>query len=167
MISDDFRCFPMFLAVFRCFQLGCNYYRIAPCAMHNHPLCATFVELPLWSVAGSGCFGWISTWTKLDHVGNTGGHWETMSSSFSISFESSKSVYAFYIVFSPWYNWWICKISFLQIWYFLFRGRVYRQSLNSWWIFYPQLRFLLGYDEWRSCCLRVRRFASSTWKVND
>ena len=106
-ISDHFRCFPMFLAVFRCFQLGCNYYRIAPCAMHNHPLCATFVELPLWSVAGSGCFGWISTWTKLDHVGNTGGHWETMSSSFSISFESSKSVYAFYIVFSPWYNWWI------------------------------------------------------------
>ena len=27
---------------------------------------------------------------------NTGGHWETMSSSFSISFGSSKSVYAFY-----------------------------------------------------------------------
>ena len=26
MISDDFRCFPVFLAVFRCFQLGCNYY---------------------------------------------------------------------------------------------------------------------------------------------
>ena len=26
MILDDFRCFPVFSAVFRCFQLGCNYY---------------------------------------------------------------------------------------------------------------------------------------------
>ena len=93
----------MFSAVFRCFQLGCNFYRIAPCAMHNHPLCAHFVELPLWSVAGSGCFGWKSNWTKFDHVGNTGGYWETMSSSLSISFGSSKSAYAFYIVFSPWH----------------------------------------------------------------
>ena len=66
--------------------------------MHNHPLCAHFVELPLSSVAGSGCFGWKSNWTKFDLVGNTGGYWETMSSSFSISFGRSKSVYAFYNV---------------------------------------------------------------------
>ena len=44
MISHEFRCFPMFSAVFWCFQLGCNFYRIAPCAMHNHP-CAHI----LWS----------------------------------------------------------------------------------------------------------------------
>ena len=49
-------------------------------------------------LAGSGCFFWKSNWTKFDHVGNTGGYWETMSSSFSISFGSSKSVYAFYNV---------------------------------------------------------------------
>ena len=165
MISDDFRCFPMFSAVFRCFHLGCNFYKIAPCAMHNHPLCAHFVELPLWSVAGSGCFGWISNWTKFDHVGNTGGYWETMSSSFSISLEVQSQCMPF-ILFLAMVNL-MNKISFLQIWYFLFRGRVYRQSLNSWWIFYPLLRFPLGYDEWRSCCLRVRGFASSTWKVND
>ena len=79
----------MFSAVFRCFQLGCNFYRIAPCAMHNHPLCAHFVELPLCSgeyLAGLGCFCWKSNWTKFDHVGSTGGHWETISGSFSIPF---------------------------------------------------------------------------------
>ena len=37
-------------------------------------------------MAGSGCFGWISNWTKFDHVGSTGGHWETISGSFSIPF---------------------------------------------------------------------------------
>ena len=85
----------MILGVLRCFQLGCNFYRIAPCAMHNHPLCAHFVELPLCSgeyLAGLGCLCWKSNWTKFDHVGSTGGHWETISGSFSIPFGSGLKV---------------------------------------------------------------------------
>ena len=63
--------------------------------MHNQPLYAHFVELPLWSgesLAGSGCFCWKSNWTKFDHVGTTGGNWETISGSFSISFRSKLEV---------------------------------------------------------------------------
>ena len=151
MISDDFRCFPMFSAVFRCFptvfrlfsddvfrllksssswsklsmmgpQLFSGWYQMildvfrcsqlfsdvlswvgilwitTPCAMHNHPLCAYFMELPLWSAefsAGSRCFFWKSNLTKFDHVGSTGGHWENTVTAFLFHLEvswGSKSV---------------------------------------------------------------------------
>ena len=77
--------------------------------MHNQPLYAHFVELPLWSgesLAGSGCFCWKSNWTKFDHVGTTGGNWETISGSFSISFWSKLEVQSQcvpFIVLTPWY----------------------------------------------------------------
>ena len=80
--------------------------------MHNHPLCAHFVELPLSSVAGSGCFGWKSNWTKFDHVGNTGGYWETMSSSYFIwKFKVSVCLLYCFLAVVQLMN----KISFLQI----------------------------------------------------
>ena len=44
------------------------------------------------SLAGSGCFCWKSNWTKFDHLGSTGGHWETISGSFSIPFGSGSEV---------------------------------------------------------------------------
>ena len=84
--------------------------------MHNQPLYAHFVELPLWSgesLAGSGCFCWKSNWTKFDHLGTTGGNWETISGSFSISFRSKLEVQSQcvpFIVLTPWYNWWISLI---------------------------------------------------------
>ena len=79
-----------------------------------------FVEPPLSSgvsLAGSGGFFWKSNWTKFDHVGSTGGHWETISGSFSISFGSelgAQSRCAPIIVFSPWYNWWVYRIEKLS-----------------------------------------------------
>ena len=148
MISDDFRCFLMFSAVFRCFptvfwlfsddvfrllksssswsklsmigpQLFSGWYQmildVFQCSqlfsdvfswvgtfMDNHPMCAHFVELPLWSVeflAGSRCFCWKSNWTKFDQVGTTGGHWETLSGSFSISFLSKLEVQSQFVPF--------------------------------------------------------------------
>ena len=57
--------------------------------------CAHFVELSLRSgesLAGTGCFGRKSNWTKFDHSGSTGGHWETISGSFSIPFGSGLKV---------------------------------------------------------------------------
>ena len=90
-------------------QFTLNYHTPS----HNQPLYAHFVELPLWSgesLAGSGCFCWKSNWTKFDHVGSTGGNWETISGSFSISFRSKLEVQSQcvpFIVLTPWYNWWI------------------------------------------------------------
>ena len=94
------------LDVFRCSQLFSDVFSWVVTFIVSLPVqCITTpCAHILWSVAGSGSFSWKSNWTKFDHVGNTGGYWETMSSSFSISFGSSKSVYAFYIVFSPWYK---------------------------------------------------------------
>ena len=78
--------------------------------MHNHLLCVHFVELSLCngeSLAGPGCFCWKSNWTKFDHLGSTGGHWETVSGIFSIPFVSGLEVPSYYasnFSFSPWYN---------------------------------------------------------------
>ena len=85
----------MFSAVFRCFSWVITF-------MDNHPSewcittpCAHFVELSLRSgesLAGTGCFGRKSNWTKFDHSGSTGGHWETISGSFSIPFGNGLEV---------------------------------------------------------------------------
>ena len=59
--------------------------------LHNQPICGHFVKLSLFSgesLAGPACFCWKSNWTKIDHLGSTGGHWETISGSFSIPFGS-------------------------------------------------------------------------------
>ena len=57
MISDDFRCFPMFSAVFRCFptvfrcsQLFSDVFSWVVTFMDNHPLCRHFSQDALnWS----------------------------------------------------------------------------------------------------------------------
>ena len=85
----------MILDVFRCSQLLSDVFSWVGTFMDSHPLCAHFVELPLCSgeyLAGLGCFCWKSNWTKFNHVGSTGDHWETISGSFSISFGSKLEV---------------------------------------------------------------------------
>ena len=87
--------YQMILDVFQCSQLFYDVFSWVGTFMDNHPMCAYFVELPLWSVefpAGSGCFCWKSNWTKFDHIGSTGGHWETNSGSFSIPFGNGLEV---------------------------------------------------------------------------
>ena len=78
----------------RCLEtnlLETKIVQLHPCAMHNHPLCGHFVELSLCngeSLAGPGCFCWKLNWTIFDHLGNTGGHCETLINSFSVPFGS-------------------------------------------------------------------------------
>ena len=94
----------MILDVFPCSQLFSDDFRWVATFMDNHPLCAHFVELSLCSgesLAGPGCLCWKSNWTKFDHLGITGGHWETISGSFSIPFGSGLEVQSQYAPIIP------------------------------------------------------------------
>ena len=111
MILYVFRCSQLFSARLQLFWIT------TPCVMHNHPcahtfLCftATFVVLMYpslnsnkcvkcdillefylcsgASLAGPGCLCQKSNKNKFDHLRSTGGHWETISGSFSIPFGS-------------------------------------------------------------------------------
>ena len=85
----------MILDVFRCFQLFSDVFSWVGTFLDNHKMSTLFVKFSLYSVefpAGSGCFSWKLNWTKFDQVGTAGGHWETISGSFSISFLSELEV---------------------------------------------------------------------------
>ena len=103
----------------RCITTPCASIN-TPCgAAFCHPLCRRFVELSLCSgesLKRPGCFCWKSNWTKIDRLGSFGGHWETISGSFLISFlsrlevqsQSASNLWTFMLQF--------CFNHFLQHW---------------------------------------------------
>ena len=96
--------YPMILDVFRCSQLLSDVFSWVVTFMHNQPLCGHFVELSLFSgesLAGPACFCWKSNWTKIDHLGSTGGHWETISGSFLVLFGSGLEPWRFQVSMRP------------------------------------------------------------------
>ena len=106
MFSDVLSCFPMFSAVFRCSQLFCDIFSWVITFMDNHTsvrcitnpctrmLLSSLYEVGnLWQDQDASVGNQIGpNWTKFDHVGTTGGNWETISGSFSISFRSKLEV---------------------------------------------------------------------------
>ena len=101
----------MIFDVFQCSQLFSDVFSWVGTFMDNHPMCAqnapqnvrrTFCGAPSMKCGISGRVTVLlskSNWTKFDQVGTTGGHWETLSGSFSISFLSKLEVQSQFVPF--------------------------------------------------------------------